>query len=772
MYRFRIARLVARVVLVFGFVSGAQVSAGSADAIFSNSFEPLFDLPQSDAEAARFLNQATFGATPISILSLRQTGISNWLGQQAAAAPTLSRPFLETLAPDLNNAGESLSQTHRVHRWVDTVVTAPDQLRQRVAWALGQMIVISDQDAGLSDDPLMVAEWNDILLRNALGNYRTLLAQTLRSPMMGRYLTHLRNRKFEIEPRCYDQRPPLNDDTNTTTPGLEYHSCTNSDATNNNTLAPRIALYRLPSSGLIAPDENFARELMQLFSIGLIERNADFSPIIDPMTGQGVPTYTQETITTLSRVLTGLSYACSGNRTVAGRTIARTCNCTGTDCSFQTGNFFSTPPELDINSEEGLIHPDRYEPMICYPRYHDTGRDRTGFQLPGTAGVSPPGATIDLAPDQTIPGGTPGASKALALGGAVALTIAEVDPGLPRGTAVHCDSLNTASSAADKAKCLSYCDSSLDDAIEVLFQHPNTATMVSRQLIQRMVSSNPSPAYIARVAAVFEDNGSGVRGDLRAVVKAVLMDAEARTAPGSAGLSVDAGKAREPLLKMIQLWRSFGAVSGDTGANGYRRWARFASGCNSGSWPQCAYEQRPLGAPSVFNFYEPDFQVPGNISDLGLYSPEFQIINESSSILAANDMYNQLCAGRGTGSNHNCHGPLRTPTPTTNAYFPDSVLDALPGGNCGTSCTPAQDSALIEELDLRLFGGGMSGVLGNPGTPSDSGANTGMKGELLRLLQLELTGSFGEANAQNARRREILYLLHIVAISPEYANQR
>src|SRR5690606_16003954 len=135
-----------------------------------------------------------------------------------------------------------------------------------------------------------------------------------------------------------------------------------------------------------------------------------------------------------------------------------------------------------------------------------------------------------------------------------------------------------------------------------------------------------------RVASVFANRGDGLRGDLRYTVRAVLLDPEARRMPGTAGTTVDAGKPREPLLKMIQLWRSFGAVSADTAANGYRRWARFTGGCSSSSWPQCAYQQRPLGSPSVFNFYEPDFRVPGDIADLGLVSPEFQIINESSAI--------------------------------------------------------------------------------------------------------------------------------------------
>jgi uncharacterized protein (DUF1800 family) len=747
-------------------------TSAQAQQIFGNNFEKPFNFPADDSDAARFLNQATFGATPSTIVSVKQGGLSNWFQQQIGIAPTLARPFLEALTPTLNAAGEGLSQSHRVQRWTDTAVTAPDQLRQRVAWALGQIVVVSDQDAGLSDEPILMAEWNDILVRNALGNYRTLISQTLRSPMMGRYLTHLRNRKFEITPRCFDKRPPINDDTNAGTPGIEYHDCNGNDASNNGTMTPSIARYNLPSGGLVAPDENFARELMQLFTIGLIERNLDFTPIIDPNTGAGAATYNQGTVTTLSRVLTGLSYSCSGPRTVAGNVIARTCNCTGTDCSFQTGNFFNTPPSFAINEEGGLVHPDRYEPMICYPRYHDTGRDRSGWQLPGSPPTNPVGAAIQLAAGQTIPGGTPGASKAVELGGDVVLTLGEVDPGLARIVAVNCDSLNAASPADQKAKCLNYCNNSIESAIDLLFNHPNTATMVSRQLIQRLVTSNPSPAYIQRIATVFGNNGAGVRGDLRAVVQAILFDAEARRDPDSAQSDIDAGKPREPLLKMVQLWRSFGAVSGDTAATGYRRWTRYASICNSGNWPQCAFSQRPLGAPSVFNFYEPDYQVPGDIADLGLFSPEFQVINESSSILAANDIYNQLCSGRGTNTNHNCHGPLRSPTPTTHAYFPDAVLDALPGGNCGTTCSGAQDALLIEELNLRLFAGTMSGTLGNPATPANTTLNTGMKGILLRLLQTGFTGTFGEAVAQNARRREILYLLHIVAISPEYATQR
>lgn len=747
--------------VAFGLTLGA---ADHAHGFFADSFETPFQVPASDAEAARFLNQATFGATPATITQVRGSGIEPWITQQANLPPTLARPFLESITPSENTAGRGLSQEYRVQRWVDTAVSAPDQLRQKVAWALGQMIVVSDQDAGLSDEPIMMAEWNDLLVRNALGNFRTLLGEVVRSPIMGRYLTHLRNRKFEITPRCRNQRVPANTAT---------VSCTSNDATisNGQTVEPIIVEYQLPNGGLIAPDENFAREIMQLFTIGLIERDLDFSPLPNAVNPQ--PTYNQTTITTLSRVLTGLSYACSGNRQVAGRDLTRTCGCTGTDCSFNTGNYFSTPGSLTINNQGGLVHPDRYEPMICYPRYHDIGRDLVGFQLPGfefpeTQPNDPVGASIQLNPGQVIPGGTPGAAKNLQIAGAFSLQIGEVAPGLGRAAAPNCHTVNMNSPADQKAACLSYCNNSLESAIDMLFLEPNTAAMVSRHLIQRLVTSNPSPQYIERVANVFVDNGQGVRGDLRAVVRAVLMDGDARRPV--ADLPLNAGKPREPLLKMVQLWRSIGAVSDDTRTAGYRRWARFANGCSGGSWPQCAYLQRPLGAPSVFNFYEPDYKAPGTISDLGLVSPEFQIINESTSVAAANDMYTQLCSGRGSGND--CHQPLTATPPTDRAHFPNAALDGLPGGNCGATCTSTDDVNLIEAINVRLFGGTMSGALGDPANAADSNANTGLKGLLLRFLQLGLTGAMGETVAQETRRREILYVLHLVAVSPEFATQR
>ena len=705
--------------IAFALASLACAGAAHAqDAIFGGhqaGFENEFFVVASDAEAARFLNQATFGATGAEISQLRQLPLENWIDAQLATPATLARPFLEQLASSENAAGRRVDQSARVHRWFDTAVRAPDQLRQKLAYALSQIVVVSDQDANLSDETIMMAEWNDLLVRNAFGNYRDLLMQATRSPMMGRYLTSLRNRKFELDASFSSTGTPPS------------FTITNYVAQNNGN----------------QPDENYAREVMQLFSIGLVVRELDFTPLPGP-----VPTYTQQMITTLSRVFTGLGYACSGPRNVAGRAIPRNCNCTGVGCNFTTANFFSTPPRLALGGQDDLAHPDRYEPMVCYPRYHDTGRDIDGFQLPGTAGDAPVNTVLDLG-SNTIPSGTPDAAKSLTLAGAELASLGEISPGLPRDQAVNCQS--GALSDTQRQQCVAYCDAEVESAVDLLFAEPNTAAMVARQLIQRFVTSNPSPAYIGRVASVFDGANGGSRGDLAATIKAVLLDREARLVPPDP----NAGKVREPMLKLVHVWRSFGAVPADG-----RRW-----GVTN---PERAYQQRPLGAPSVFNFYEPDYRQPGPIEAAGLYSPELQIINENTATQAANDLYTRICTAYGSGSNNNCSGAFTQPSTTgtgTNsddAYFPPAALDAL----------PLDPVALVEELNLRLMDGAMSGSIGNP---ASCNGHAGMKGTLYNLLQCGLAGTLGDSSANgmlNARRRKILYLMHLVAISPEYATQR
>jgi uncharacterized protein (DUF1800 family) len=630
--------------LIASLASTAAAFAQTSENIFRDGFE--IGTAPTDAEASRFLTQATFGPSASAVAELRQLGYAGWIDQQRALPITLHRPDVEAqiaASAAANPQPAGAYRRLRIEKWWNTAILAPDQLRQRVAFALSQIFVISDATGGLNNTVTAVAEYQDILLRNALGNYRTLLEEVTRSPMMGIYLSSLRNPKTEW-------------------------------TLVNGVLTP----------GTIQPDENYAREVMQLFSVGLIERNLNFTPLLSG--GQTIPTYTQDTITQTARVLTGLNYRCTqGSVSFGSITLTRNCNCTGTQCNFQNNLFASRPPTYiasvgGINIGTGLAHPDAYAPMACYPRFADTGRSSTADN---SYAVLP-------APFNT---------KTLIAGVTV------------QASPVAC---YTATPAADQQACINYCDDQIDRLLDALHLHPNTPPMVARQLIQRLVSANPSGAYIQRVAQVFVNNGSGVRGDMGAVVRAILLDSEARNAP-----SANAGKLREPLLRLTALMRAFGAPGS---ANQFQMFN-----------PEGALLQRPLGAPSVFNFYEPDYQPPGELTTANLFSPELQITSESTVVSASDYMYNRVVAGYGM----NVAG---TPfTQPSGAHLPPAVIDAL----------PSDATALVDALNLRLMYGSMSST---------------MRSKLIALL----TGPMAAAEA----RRKALLTIHLILISPEFAAQR
>lgn len=713
---------------IAGGIAGSAY-AQSTDTIFQSGFDPV---APSEIEAARFLNQATFGATPADITRVRAVGFGDWISEQMALAPTIQRRPLEQLALSFP-AGTSLSRDDRLRQWYRTAVLAPDQLRQRMTFALSQILVISDDADALSGEPLLVAEWHDMIARNAFGNYRDLLEDVTRSPAMGRYLTSLRNRKVE---------------------------------------------------GTIGPDENYAREVMQLFSIGLFERELDYAPV----GGTLVPTYDNPMIAELSRVFTGLAHDCTETESElfpgAGVTITRTCGpggteCVGPDCRFTNAGtlFFNSPPNdaaanllpAGTTPDRGLRHPDWFKPMVCYPRYHDTGRQQSGNSPVGT----PPPLWTGVSP-QPMP------NKSLVIAGVTVQTVAPIPSPAqtPPSRALNCHDTGNNISAAHRTQCIAYCESSIDGAINLLFQHPNTSSFVARQLIQRLVTSNPSPAYIRRVACAFEGTSAQAgecapvsnnpRGDLRAVTRAVLLDAEARRPLTDAGIALNFGKLREPILRLTHVWRSFGAVLPPLSArNGFP------------TQPQGTYAQRPLGAPSVFNFFEPDYRQAGLISSVdingapssvGIYSPEFQVTNEVTVVDTANDLFGRVC--RGYGGN-NCSGNFTASPPANEVYLPPAAIDALPiaDGNAAT------DAALIEALNLRLMGGTMGGTINLAGvcptgpTPILTATlGTGTKGQLFGMLRC--TG-FNTLNAtQDNRRRKALMLIHLILMSPEYAKQR
>ncbi|HEY9106097.1 MAG TPA: DUF1800 domain-containing protein [Roseateles sp.] len=460
----------------------------------------------ADAEAARFLAQAGFAASTADIATVKAGGYAAWLDAQFAM-PVSDGHFdwmvARGYAVDANrNSFAGLDNT----LW-RKLMSAPDTLRQRVVLALSEILVVSMNGLPVQWRGFMGAAYMDLLEQHAFGNFRALLEAVTLSPAMGVYLNMRGNQK---------------EDTKT---------------------------------GRV-PDENYAREVMQLFTIGLVQLNADGTAKVGS-DGKPLETYTQTQITELARVFTGWDYD----------------GASSTDPAYVK------------------------KPMINNPARFAAGAKKVlGVDIPATAD----GPTA------------------------------------------------------------------MKTAMDTLANHPNVGPFIGRQLIQRLVTSHPSAAYVARVSAVWADNGAGVRGDLKAVVRAVLLDIEARATPsGNAG-----GKLREPVLRLVQWARSFNAASptglwniGDTTNPGTR------------------LGQSPLRSGSVFNFFRPGYVPPGStLGTNGVTAPEFQLCNEST--VAGYLNYLQTAIGSGIGE-------------VKASYTAEAALatDAM---------------ALVASLSLRLGGGGIS----------------------------------------------------------------
>jgi len=480
-------------------------SASVPDRVYASSFEAVAT-PANANEAARFLTQATFGPVPSDIARVMQVGYSEWIDEQFAVPVTLGEPTVEAVVNARTAGAQNLSQTQRLNRWFWQATYAPDQLRQRMAYALSQIFVVSDQNGAIGGDIVPMTYYQDMLARDAFGIYRTLLEDVTFNPTMGKYLSSFHNQKA-------------------------------------NCSAPNVCSTN--------PDENYAREVMQLFSVGLVLLDLDGSP----MGGVLTPTYDQSVITHTAKVFTGFTYADAPNgTTVPG-----------------SPNFFGG----------GLTFLGQYNRMACW-----------GSELFALS-------SNNMRHDITGDDGTAGSNKTVLDGNAIA----------PNQS----------------------CSKDVSDELNIINQHPNVAPFISRQLIQRFVTSNPSPGYIQRVATVFEDNGHGVRGDLGDVIKAILLDSEARTPPPLASGDTY-GKLREPLLRLTAVWRAFGAVAPVMDQYGEVK-------MTGGTGFQGSMGQAPLEAPTVFNFYAPDYEQPGALADAHLVAPEFEIMNEASSYSTANAYY-------------------------------------------------------------------------------------------------------------------------------------
>eukprot|EP01037_Dinobryon_pediforme_P016215 gene16215-16392_t len=515
-----------RRILLTTFLSLCLTACGGGGGSSGGGSTPPPTVTLTSNDASRFLTQATYGPTDSDIASVKTLGYSAWIDQQMTVQQSSAQTWMDNRLPALiaaNPKAQLGSMEFEEAVW-QGAATGQDQLRERVKLALSEIFVISFQFSDV--DPRGAGSYWDMLGNDAFVNFRTLLNDVTYHPQMGRYLTYIHNIKEN------------------------------------------------PTTGQ-TPDENYAREVMQLMTIGLWQLNQDGTQKLDA-NGKPIPTYSHDDIAGLAKVFTGLGFYSP----------------TPTSTTFYGGN-------KDANAE--------VKPMIAYDGFHSTSeKDFLGVVIPAST---------------------------------------------------------TAATNAD-----------IKTALDTIFNHPNVGPFIGKRLIQSLVTSNPSPAYVSRVAAVFNNNGSGVRGDMAAVVKAVLTDSEARDTT-SAVASSTFGKLREPMVRLANWMHVFGAKS------------------TSGNWllgtlsNASQLDQSALNSPTVFNFWRPGY-VPTNskMGSAGLLAPEFQVVDEVSVSGYLNTIQTAIQYGIGSSSD------------IKSTYDNEISLAATP-------------QALVDRLNLLLCYGQMSTAL-------------------------------------------------------------
>lgn len=546
----------------------------------------------TDQEAARFLLQAQFSASDSEIAAVRSSGYSAWLKAQTTAATSqtgtawLDSKGFNTITPLSRSYFSSAPADYMV--W-NQLMASPDAPRRRMALALSEIFVTSTSVMnGYWPAYLMAAYW-DVLCTHAFGNYRTLLEAITLNLAMGNYLNTRGNKKADGKGS--------------------------------------------------APDENYAREVMQLFTIGLVLLNPDGTPKRDA-SGNTIDTYSNADITEIAKVFTGYDTDTSQNTPITSNPVTGG----GTD---------SVPP----TTFTGL-------PMVQRGNNHSPEASNFFQNVPGVTPVS-------------IPAGTSAAAA-------------------------------------------------LKTTLDALFNHPNNAPFISKQLIQRLVTSNPSPAYVQRVAAVFANNGQGMRGDLGAVYAAILQDDDARAPSGLT--APEFGKLREPMVRLAQWARTFNVPTASTD------WSKLGDYSDAGT----RLGQSPLRSPSVFNFFRPGYVPPGTALSAGSVAPEFQIVNESSVAGYLNFMQSVIDTGIGGSA-----GLLA-------AYTAEIALAESP--------TAANPSNLVNRINLLMSGG----QLGSATVSTITAAVGSMAGTV---------ANNATSTATNLRRRVCAAVLMVMA-SSEYLVQK
>lgn len=593
--------------LGFGMIGGEIKDNGNTTTAPVSKFFKNPPTPEDDpsrnyvgyrfsGDRKRFLEQATFGPTVALDQRIRRIGLRTWLAEQFAMDnPTTPYPVIPmrpTNAPgdcDGDNSGGGTPpnpvdvpltcnrDTYGMYlpqQWFWTeALYGNAQLRHRTVWALQQLWVISGAN-GTTQQSSHMFNYNQILSRHAFGNYRDLMREVTLSPGMGNYLDMVRS-------------------------------------TRNN------------------PNENYAREILQLFAVGLFEMNNDGTYRLDG-NNELIPTYTQDTVNNFSKVFTGWNY----------------CNVQGAECpsAVAGANNYKDPMRLNTANHDLTV--------------------KTLFNYAG-------------APSPTIAACTPSPCNAAAI--------------------------------------TPYANNSLNAALDNIFQHPNVPPFVSKIMIQHLVTSDPSPAYVGRVSAVFRNNGFGVRGDMKAVVRAILLDPEAR---GDFKTDPNFGKLREPVQLFTNVARHFNVRGAGTNplSDGIVNSATSGLG------------QSVFNSPTVFNYFPPDYVIPGT----ALLGPEFMLLTTGTSVSRAN-MMNTYVINNGLG--------VAAPDRPLGTMFDFAELQAI----AAADTTSAQ---LIETLNQRMLHGRMP---------------TAMRTSITTAVNIIPTTN------PNARARQAAYL---VATSSQFQVQR
>jgi uncharacterized protein (DUF1800 family) len=552
-----------------------------------NGTPPL--LSPSPEDASRFLAQATFGATDADIHTLTKIGFNAWLTSQFNMSPALHEPVVEQSLM-LNNppcvAGDvtcnaalfvqnSSNEGYLQQTFWQQAMTGSDQLRQRVKYALTEMMVISSTNPAVANMPRGMANYYDLLGADAFGNFRQLLQDVTLSPMMGQFLAMQGN-----------------------------------EGSNPN----------------VDPDENYAREVMQLFTIGLYQLNPDGTQVLNSA-GQPIPTFSNTDVMGLASVFTGFSWNVPGNQS----------NAAWSNCCLYVGAGFG----------EDLL------PMQSYPNHHSTAQKNfLGVTIPASPNPDPVG--------------------------------------------------------------------DLKIVLDTLYNHPNLPPFFSKQLIQHLVTSNPSPAYVARVAAIFQNDGTGVRGNLQAVIQAILLDTEARGS-FAASSNPQYGKVREALIRYTEWARAFTAQSRNGSFN-----------LGSAEDPIYGLGQMSLRSPTVFNWFAPGYVPPGtSISAAGLVAPEMEMTDVSTVVGYLNYMQSAIGSNAQAG-------------PDVFSNYSTEI---------GLAATPNQ---LVDRINLLLMAGEMDSTL---------------QGQILAAVNSIAIPSSGQSASNAALLARVETAIYLTMASPSYAAQ-